>query len=315
VGGLGYIGGRLASFLLKNAKAEIYLTTRRENGNIPKWVEDFHVFNMNILDDTSVERCLRLARPDTVIHLAAVDQSRCLDYPQEAHDVNVKGTERLLAKAYQEGVERFVYFSTFHVYGRLPRETTEQSPLRPAHPYAESKLKAEELIREFHHDKKMQTIIFRLSNSYGYPMDNQVGAHVWTLVFNAFCKQAIEEGKITIRSNQYRNFITLDDVARAVHHFLFTMPSQWKDGIFNLGGEKCLQVQEAAQEISRVYEKHYNRGAVKIEAPSKDQDEEYQPFHYNIEKLRRTDFRLCDNTEKEILGTLRLCENNLTGRA
>ena len=102
VGGLGYIGGRLGSALHENMEADVYLTTRRENRNYPSWASNFNIFKMDILDDASVERCLKIIKPDTVIHLGAADRITCLENPERAIDVNVNGTSRLLEKAYQE---------------------------------------------------------------------------------------------------------------------------------------------------------------------------------------------------------------------
>ena len=310
VGGLGYIGGRLASNFRKNSKAEIFLTTRRNQRHFPKWADEFQIYKMDMLDEASVRRCFDAVKPDTVVHLGAIDRVTCMKDPDEAIAVNVGGTKKLIHQAHENGIRKFIYFSTFHVYGDLIGNITEAHTLSPAHLYAESKLKAEEFVRAFS-VKGMRTLIFRVSNGYGYPMDHFVGEHVWTLAFNVFCKEAIADGKITIRSNQYRNFIALEDIAHAVHYFLFTIPDQWGDGIFNLGGERCILIKEVAEEISRVYEKHYNRGPLKIEMPVEEKSIWLEAFRFNIEKLKQTGFRLTGNMETEILGTMRLCEHRM----
>jgi len=308
VGGLGYIGGRLARALSNHKDVTVYLTTRRDEANIPAWAEAFNVLMMDLLDEESVSRCLKEARPDIVIHLGSVDYVACLHNPKEANEVNIEGTSRLLDQAYRNGVRKFIYFSSFHVYGDLRGDVTESNPLLPSHAYGETKRSAEDHIKQFHIDKKMQVLILRLSNGYGYAMDRGVAGHVWTLVFNAFCKQAMEERRITIRSDQYRNFITLYDITCAVQHFLFSIPKEWQDGVFNLGGEECLLVSEVAEKISKLYEKHYKNGPLKINGPAEDANRVFEPFYYNIDKLKKTGFTLSGDMGEEVLGTMQLCE-------
>ncbi len=106
---------------------------------------------------------------------------------------------------------------------------------------------------------KMKTLIFRLSNGYGYPMHKEVNR--WTLIFNDLCKQAVTKGKILLRSSgrQYRDFISLHDVARATHHFIFNVPDDWGDGLYNLGGNCPISILGVAQKISDMYRLKYKK--------------------------------------------------------
>ena len=246
-------------------------------------------------------------KPEAIIHLAAMPQAQCQLDPQSALAVNTEGTRRLLNVADQLGVKRFIYFSTFQVYGKLIGKVSEENRPYPENPYAQSKLKAEEVIDQFQSQQAMRTLIVRLSNGFGYPAGENVGEHIWGLVFNAFCQQCFAARVITIRSNQYRDFITLEDVARAVDHFLFMPSTAGLEGVFNLGGDCCLSVFEVAQQVKQVYEKHYRR-SVEIKAPVAEDQNLFKRFHYCIDKLRATGFVRQDRREEEILKTLQLCE-------
>ena len=157
----------------------------------------------------------------------------------------------------------------------------------------------------------MDTLILRLSNGFGYPMDT--GIDRWTLVFNDLCRQAVTSEKMVLKSSgkQHRDFISLHDVSAAVEHFLFRVRGQWKDGLYNLGGDGSLSIVEAAKTIARVYEKKYDK-RIPIEIAGKDDEGSCNSAHFNIDKLKATGFQLTGDMEIEIEQTLSLCETFTT---
>ena len=163
------------------------------------------------------------------------------------------------------------------------------------------------MIRFYQRYKNMDTLILRLSNGFGYPMDSEVNR--WTLVFNDLCRQTMTSGKMVIKSSgkQHRDFISLHDVAAAVDHLLFKNPEKWDDGLFNLGGDCSFSILDVAKTIATVYEKKYGK-SVPIQITGKDSGEPYNPVHFNVDKLKKTGFRLTGDMEKEIEQTLSLCE-------
>ncbi len=312
-GGLGYIGGRLATFLKEQTDEKIYLTTTRPEKQLPTWAKKFAVLSMNLQNEDSARRCVQKAKPDTIIHLGAINQRQCQENPGLAVDVNVEGTRRLLCAAVENGTKRFVYFSTFHVYGKFAGDITEETPTLPTHPYPRTKRDAEDVVNGYKRSHDLQTHILRLSNAYGSPMDRNV--NVWELVFNSFCQQLMENGSLKIKANSYRDFIAMQDVVRAVHHFLGVVPAdRWADGLFNLGGDRCLSITEVAQKVAAVYPKKYGKGPVAIQSPAAEENSREDSFHYNVDKLKQTGFRWTENMEEEIAKTLALCEESKSGR-
>ena len=312
-GGLGYIGGRLAAFLREQTDENIYLTTTRGGKQFPAWTKKFVVLPMNLADTDSIYRCVQQTKPGTIIHLGAMNQTQCQEDSKLAMDVNVEGTRRLLGAAVEHGTKRFVYFSTFQVYGKLSGDIKEETPTLASHPYPHSKRDAEDVVNDYKRSHDLQTLVLRLSNAYGYPMDRNV--NVWGLVFNAFCRQIMENGSLVVKANSYRDFIAMQDVVRAVHHFLSVVPAQrWTDGLFNLGGGCCISIVEVAQRVAAVYSKKYGKEPVPVAPPATGQDFQDRPFHYNIDKLKRTGFRWTGDMEEEIAKTLVLCEESQSGR-
>jgi len=155
----------------------------------------------------------------------------------------------------------------------------------------------------------MKTLIFRMSNGYGYPMDINIDR--WKLVFNDICHQVVTNGKILLNSSgkQYRDFISLHDVANAVYHFVFVIPDKWGDGMYNLGGDCTMSILDVAQKISDVYSTKYKKDIKEIRTTSNNRGSIVsKPVKYSIQKIMETDFCIQGNMTLEIERTMDLCE-------
>ncbi|MCP4377404.1 MAG: SDR family oxidoreductase [bacterium] len=308
-GGTGYLGGRIADHLkATHPDAKIYLTVLEASQPMASWTESFEILQMDVRDARSSAACFEACDFDAVVHLAAVNEIDSMKDPELAIDVNARGVFDLLRIASGRGVKRFIYFSTFHVYGdTLPGVISEDSPCRSYHPYAITHRAAEDYVRYFARCHGMQTVIFRLSNAYGYPMDTNVDR--WTLVFNDLCRQAVTDGKIVLKSSgkQHRDFIALGDVARGVAHFLDT-GNDWPGELYNLGGNCSMSILQVAERIADVYAETFSRSRPEIQTvQSDDRAEVSQAVRYDITKLLETGFTLAGDMASEIKGTLELC--------
>jgi UDP-glucose 4-epimerase len=244
---------------------------------------------------------------DTVVHLAAMNENECMADPRKAALVNTLGTLNVLQAAIDAGVERFVYFSTAHVYGApLAGLLTEATLPRPTHPYAITHHAAEDFVLAAHDDKKIIGIVVRLSNGFGAPTHPDVDR--WTLLANDLCRQAVQTRKMVLRSAglQQRDFITLEDVGRAVVHLLGLTREACGSGLFNLGGENSLSVWEMTQRIA-------DRCKIvlgfrpEVVRPEPADGEQVRALRYDCEKLQRTGFRLKGIAEQELDDTLIFC--------
>ncbi|MDP6477420.1 MAG: SDR family oxidoreductase [Nitrospinaceae bacterium] len=305
-GGLGYLGGRIADSLKRNyPETTIILGTRRKFSKIPDWAKSFQTIHLDLCNTSSIEEAV--VASDTIIHLAALNEHDSFKNIESAWETNAMGTQALLSSANRAGVRRFVYFSTFHIYGNCVGTITEDSPTQSHHPYATTHRAAEDMIRFYQHYENMDTLTLRLSNGFGYPMDTKINR--WTLVFNDLCRQAVTSGKIVVKSTgkQHRDFITLHDVGAVIGHFLFTIPNQWEDGLYNLGGENSLSIKEVAKIITKVYRKKYGK-SIPVQIDGRDDGAINNPVCFSIDKLKKTGFRLTGNMEREIEQTFSLCE-------
>lgn len=112
------------------------------------------------------------ARPDAVLHLAAQSNvPASIEDPQLTREVNVGGTLNLLLGLEAIGFRgRMLYVASADAYG-LVAETdlplTEDHPLEPLNPYAQSKAEAEALCREWSAKGTFEIVIARPFNHIG----------------------------------------------------------------------------------------------------------------------------------------------------
>jgi UDP-glucose 4-epimerase len=308
-GGFGYIGGRLVSYLKEKYPNIEIIVAERISCAMPAWARKIQYLTLELSSKESVKECVAKARPDCIIHLAALNEIDCASDPQLADKVNRAGTEFLADSAAEHGVKNFIYFSTFHVYGKAAKGLiSEEVRPEPNHPYAVTHLQAEHAVMNLRH-KGMNTVIFRLSNSYGYPMD--INVNRWTLLVNDLSRQVVTTGRMCLTSSgrQKRDFISLGNVTEAVRYFIFDIPNAWGDGLYNLGSGQAVSVLDMAQYIENLYYKKYGRIAELIlgSGPYK-KTETIIDFEYSISKLKNTGFTIQNDMENEILKTMDICE-------
>lgn len=303
-GGLGYLGGRIAGEIVNRTDSQVRLASRKPSP-APPWLPQAQTVVMDVLEPSSLATALEGVQ--AVVHLAAMNENDCMSNPTQALQVNTLGTLHLLQAAVHAGVRRFIYFSTAHVYGApLVGVITEQTLPRPVHPYAITHRAAEDFVLAAHDQGRMVGLVVRLSNGFGVPTHADVDR--WTLLVNDLCRQSAQSGKLNLRSSglHQRDFITLEDVGRAVCHLLDLPRDACRDGLFNLGGEVSLAVWEMAQRIAVRCEATLGFRPT-ISRPEPQPHEAVQKLQFTMANLKRTGFRLAGNMDAEIDATLRLC--------
>lgn len=302
-GAMGYLGGRIARAFAKNEKVELLLATRKTLNKKPKWLSRGSMVSMDLASGDGLD-CL-CENVHTIIHLAAMNEVESFLNPEKALIVNTLGTLKLLQSAESAGVERFIYFSTAHVYRRpLTGEINEETIPRPTHPYAITHRAAEDFVLAC--SNKMKGIVIRLSNGVGAPENYDVNC--WALVANDLCMQAVVDQKMVLKSSglQYRNFIPIWDICRAVEHLTEAPIKQLGDRLFNLGSEHSLRIIDLAELIQKRCEKIFEYKP-EIHRNNSQPLESHPVLDYSIDKIKSTGFTLEGSIDTEIDHTLKLC--------
>lgn len=306
-GGFGFVGGRLTKKLANN-----FSVIASSRNNVPTDILHAHGDILQIQHDQLLAKQSFPKDIDTVIHLAALNEWDCVQYPSAAIRVNIDETRMILENSISTGVRQFIYFSTAHIYGSpLQNEINELTLPVPVHPYAITHKAAEDYIVAASLQKKIKGIVIRLSNSFGAPVIPSVNR--WTLLANDLCRQAIEKNKLTLLSNgcQYRDFICLSDVEQAIEYILQAAPSSFNKTIYNMGAGSSMRVIDMASAIATVYKNIFGK-TIPIELPAGSVPSDEPSLQYQIQRLLSEGCAIRNDFNKELEELLLFCSKNFT---
>jgi UDP-glucose 4-epimerase len=296
VGGFGNLGGRIAAHLSQFQDHQIVLASRKKQA-APLWAKEAQTIQLDVTDPTTFSNIPKSV--NCIVQLAATNDVDSAQNPERARSVTTEGTAALLNDAVRNGIDRFIYFSTAHVYGApLTGDFTETSSTNPAHPYATTHLEAELTVGAAHDRGDIQGIRVRLSNGFGRPMAYE--AADWRTLTSDLCRQAVLERRMEMRTDglQERNFITKADIARAVQHLIALPRTQASDGLFNLGGS---QSQTLLSMATTIQERAQNKYSTEIPLHRPEPTTvDIQHLNFDIHKLLNTGFSLTEDTLGEI---------------
>ena len=232
VGGAGYIGTYVVEQLLA-ANQKVRILDRMIYGAEPlrDFEKDRRVEIING-DATDIAK-LVYSMPDVsaVVHLGGlVGDPACAVDSRLTRHANVVATRMLHDAAFSMGVPRFVFASSCSVYGCSDEEVNESSALNPVSLYARTKIDSERELLAKQHDSMSLTIL-RFATVFGHSRRPR-----FDLVANLFAAQAMVNGEITvIGEDQWRPFIHVRDLARAIVTTLKARPDVVANQVFNVG--------------------------------------------------------------------------------
>lgn len=173
---------------------------------------------VDITDASAVATLMERVRPQVVYHLAGwADVGGSWQHPVEAFRANAEGTLNVLSAATATGVERVLAVSSADVYGIVTPEElplTEDSPLRPASPYAASKVAADYLGLQAWLGRHLPVLRVRAFNHLG---PGQTDRFVAPALASRIARAEIDSGEvITVGDlSARRDFTDVRDVVRA----------------------------------------------------------------------------------------------------
>lgn len=158
-----------------------------------------------------VEHCARMA--GCIVHLAAnTGVAPSVENPRADMETNVIGTLNVLEAARLHDVRRVVFASSGASIGEAEPPIHEELAPHPVSPYGASKLAGEGYCSAYFRTFGVETVALRFGNVYG------PGSSHKNSVVAKFIRQAIRGEVLEIYGdgNQTRDFIYIDDLARAI---------------------------------------------------------------------------------------------------
>jgi UDP-glucuronate 4-epimerase len=246
-GGAGFIGSHLCERLLDRGddvfaidNFDPFYPERIKRRTIaPLRERGLGLYEADIRGADAVDRAFGDARPEVIVHLAALAGVRpSLERPDAYMDVNVRGTAVLLESARKAQVRRFVFGSSSSVYGRGAeppfRETARvDSPLSP---YAASKAAGELLVRTFHNLYGGEAISLRFFTVYGPRQRPDLAIH-------KFARRMLAGQQLPFfgDGSTRRDYTYIDDILAGV---LAAIDRPLKYDVVNLGGAHTTSLRE-----------------------------------------------------------------------
>ena len=293
-GACGYIGAILCKYLAQQGN-EITALDNHLLENHENWSSLMkEVIIEDIREKSTIDNLVNRSF-EVVIHLISLDHKKSEDSPDFISSINVLPTWNLLEKFTKAGLKKFIYFSTFQVYGKVPsKEITENFNPSPQNSYGLTHLLSENICNYYNKKTSINCINVRLSNNYGSPVFRE--NNCWWLVINDFCKGAFSEKEIILLSDgsPKRDFIHSSDVCRAVEILVNTDKKNLQNNTYHISSGKTLTILELSHTVKSVYKKRYHED-IKVILPDHSISE-------NPDKFSETERYIVNNSKLKSLG-------------
>lgn len=183
-GAAGFIGSHLVDSL--SADGIPVKSFVRPNCNLSNLQgSDSEIIYGDIKDPHSLHKAMEDV--DIVYHMAAVSRHDVNVPKTEYHAINVEGTKNVLEAAKSTGVKRLVFTSTIEAVGmsKGERPLNEDTSPAPMNIYGKTKLEAEILVRAYHIQHGMDTVVVRPPMTYG-PRDLILCQRLFKIIQHGF---------------------------------------------------------------------------------------------------------------------------------
>ena len=242
-GGAGFIGSNIVKKLVARGDNVVVIdnlnTGKEENLSSVKdkiiFLKD-DILNVDLLEQHTNEI-------DGIFHQAALASVQdSFSKPEEYNNVNVNGTENILKLAKKNDF-KVVYASSSSVYGNPEKiPISESDSKNPINPYAETKLKKEELAVKYS-QIGVKVIGLRYFNVFGKGQSKEYAG-----VLKLFLERIRDQlpPKINGDGTQFRDFVYVEDVADAN---IMSMDSEVNHEFFNVGTNTSITILELAKTI------------------------------------------------------------------
>ena len=242
VGASGFIGQYLVRRLNETPGHEVFGTflSRIPGDDGNSW------HRVELTDAGRLEQVFRLARPDVVVHLAAIaDVGAAENDPERATAVNVAATSAIAQLCELHGA-KLIFVSTEYVFDGQRGYYREEDDPSPTTHYGQTKWEAEQEVAKL----ASQWSILRTSIVYGWPAHGQRNFVPW-LIERLRSGHPYQGANDVYRTPIYVEHLT-DGIAKLVE--------EDHPGIYHIAGRDWVSMYDFATAIAEAF--HLDRGLV-----------------------------------------------------
>ena len=212
-GGAGFIGSHIADALLERG-SNVWIVDDLSTGKEENVDKRARFVEMDI-SGPGLEDLFASQGPRVVFHCAAqIDVRRSLEDPLLDAKSNVLGTINLLEACRKWNTEKVIFSSSGGtIYGNVKTAATEDFPVRPASPYAVSKLSSEYYLECYRQWHGLDYTVLRYANVFG-PRQNPEGEAGVVAIFS----DCLLSGKRPVLygfGKMIRDYIYVEDAVKA----------------------------------------------------------------------------------------------------
>ncbi len=252
-GGAGFIGRWVVKKLLED-KHQVWVLDNLSNGrweNINEFINNSYPLNF-IKKDINNEQALDdlfKNQFDLCYHLAAsINVQDSIDDPKTTFANDTIGTFNVLEKCRMYST-KIVFMSTCMVYDKAYDTTgiTEEHPVKPASPYAGSKIAAENMVLSYYYAYDLPAVVIRPFNTYGpFQKSSGEGGVVAIFIKNKLTNEIL---KVYGDGMQTRDLLYVEDCAEFVVNSGYSDKANGQ--IINAGIGKDVTINELARLIAQ----------------------------------------------------------------
>lgn len=253
-GGVGFIGAHLVKKLIDLKHEVLIVDNLKVIGGIPFIHPKCKFLRGDILDKKTLEK-IKKWKPQIIYHLAAQSGGEsAYDDPKYDYLSNGYGTYLLSLLAKELKVKKFIYTSSVAVYGSNPqKKINEKTKINPDSIYGISKYAGEMFINQILKNTNIQTLIFRVFNTYGPGEDLNFLKKGMVSIYCSYLwrnKPIIVKGSL----NRFRNYQYIDDI---INILILSLQNKRlnKNEIINLTTGKAEKVKNLLKKIFKVNNK------------------------------------------------------------